>query len=109
MISITLLSISLGMIITRHWLEPSHRGSVVIEDCTIIFWTSIILLYQTHILPTILQTSLILISAGSTIVTFLNIFFDTTDDHQNQTYERLIVFLSFLLALIGIVLSTFNK
>ena len=109
MISITLLSISLGMIITRHWLKPSHRGSVMIEDCLIIFWTSIILLYQTHILPTILQTSLIFISAGSTTVTLLNTFFDTTDGHQNQTYERLIVFPSLLLTLIGIRLSIFNK
>lgn len=109
MISITLLSIGLGMIITRRLLKPGHRWSFVIDDRTIIVWTSMILLYLTHALPTVLQNVLFYSGVGSVIVAMLNVFFDTTDDHQNQIYTKLIVYPSLFLILIGLVLSIFNK
>lgn len=109
MISITLLSIGLGMIITRRLLKPDHRWSFVIDDHAIIVWTSMILLYLTHALPTILQNVLFYLGVGSVIATMLNIFFDTTDDHENQQYTKLIAYPSLFLILIGIISSMFNK
>lgn len=109
MSAIKLLSISLGMLIAHHLIKPGHRWSFVIDDRALIVWISLFLLYTTHTLPTIWQNILVYFSIGNIITVIFNIFFDTTNDHQNQKYTKFIVISSLMMILSGMILSMFSK